>query len=522
MASLVSEDFHDRKDENERSRGTKDGGKYENPVVGQETLSELKKMFGIHDSSDPNRKGSAKDFAVLLGQASAGRVLRGEDFLHLLSGYVQANLSELRTGILRLSLNTPCLSYLSSLVKKSRSARSNRSRHVIDDNAEQVATKNRRIVLKLTVMLMELVHLKILSPQKNGQQKMSMPLKIKCNVKMFANLRMLEIHGAELYDLENISFLRDRLEVLYIEGSTVHCPSTILFEPDKVPNPPPNNSRPTPSQMQDYHDSGYIWPRLARIKFSNCLMKMLDRSLAFLPQGRVFDFSRNELDVSSFKALALIAQSSKMSSIDLAFNRLSSCESLLMYLPVPGKSMPPLRLNLQSLSLRHNRISTTAGLEVLTNLQYLDISHNLLSSLEEIVRLQTLELLQSFSLEGNPLALHSRYREEIGKIFLNVHGSETKTKFSLDGKRLRFKGSMLSSSTNMNRGVADGNGSGILHRQLDNKGIKANKIKQKALGFEAAVTDVEATNSNEGIAAKAAEKTSKDRKREKKKQRKRS
>ena len=124
--------------------------------------------------------------------------------------------------------------------------------------------------------------------------------------------------------------------------------------------------------MQDYHDSGYIWPRLARIKFSNCLMKMLDRSLAFLPQGRVFDFSRNELDVSSFKALSLIAQSSKMSSIDLAFNRLSSCESLLMYLPVPGKNMPPLRLNLQSLSLRHNRISTTADW-VLTNLQYLDI-----------------------------------------------------------------------------------------------------------------------------------------------------
>ena len=60
MASLVSEDFHDRKDENERSRSTKDGGKYENPIVGQETLSELKKMFGISDSSGPTRKSSAK------------------------------------------------------------------------------------------------------------------------------------------------------------------------------------------------------------------------------------------------------------------------------------------------------------------------------------------------------------------------------------------------------------------------------------------------------------------------------
>ena len=40
-------------------------------------------------------------------------------------------------------------------------------------------------------------------------------------------------------------------------------------------------------------------------------------------------------------------------------------------------------------------------------------------------------------------------------------------------------------------------------------------VHKKALGFEAAVTDVEATNSHEGVAAKAAEKMSKDRKREK-------
>ena len=189
-------------------------------------------MFGISDSSDPNRKGSAKDFAVLLGQASAGRVLRGEDFLHLLSGYVQANLSELRTGILRLSLNTPCLSYLSSLVKKSRSARSNRSRHVIDDNAEQVAAKNRRIVLKLTVMLMELVHLKFY-PRRKMVKKMSMPLKIKCNVKMFANLRMLEIHGATLrlgkYFLSKRPF-RGIVHRRFYRPLSKHN----SFEPDKV------------------------------------------------------------------------------------------------------------------------------------------------------------------------------------------------------------------------------------------------------------------------------------------------
>ena len=64
-------------------------------------------------------------------------------------------------------------------------------------------------------------------------------------------------------------------------------------------------------------------------------------------------------------------------------------------------------------------------------------------------------------------------------------------------------------------------GVGVLHRRLDNKGGRNGHHRaQKALGFEA-VTDVEATNAHEGVAAKAAEKTSKDRKREKKKQRKR-
>ena len=162
MASLVSEDFHDRKDENERSRGTKDGGKYENPVVGQETLSELKKCLGY--MTHLIRIG--KVLQKILPCYSAKLVREGSPWRRLCTCYqgtFKQNLSELRTGILRLSLNTPCLSYLSSLVKKSRSARSNRSRHVIDDNAEQVAAKNRRIVLKLTVMLMELVHLKILS-----------------------------------------------------------------------------------------------------------------------------------------------------------------------------------------------------------------------------------------------------------------------------------------------------------------------------------------------------------------------
>ena len=80
-----------------------------------------KRSFGISDTSkkkQQRRVSTAKDFAVVLSAASAGRPLQGDDFLHLLSGYVQANLADLRSGMLRLTLNTPCLSYLSSLVKK--------------------------------------------------------------------------------------------------------------------------------------------------------------------------------------------------------------------------------------------------------------------------------------------------------------------------------------------------------------------------------------------------------------------
>eukprot|EP00943_MAST-04B_sp_MAST-4B-sp1_P005354 g5354.t1 len=495
MASLVSEEYNDK-----RTTSNDKGA----AIVGDDTLSELKSLFGISKASGGNKNNSAKDFAVLLGQASAGRVLRGDDFLHLLSGYVQANLSDLRSGMLRLSLNTPCLSYLTSLVKKSRK-KSNRKTYNDDNqqsygaNADQVVSQNRRIVLKLAVMLMDLLHLKILSPNRSAGA--SSPLRVKCDVKMFANLRMLEIHGAELYDLEDLAFLRDRLEVLYIEGSTVHCPGAVLFEPGKLPNPPRNIDRPTPTIMREYHDTKYMWPRLARVKCSNCQMKMLDRSVVFLPKGRVFDFSYNELDVSSFKALALIAQSSLMTSIDLAFNRLSSCESLLMYLPLSSRrklQSPSLRLNLQSLSLRHNRISTTKGLEVLTNLQYLDLSHNLISALNDIFNLHSLQELRSFSLEGNPIALHPRYREEIGDIFASTRSSIADNKFLLDGKRIRFKQQNLkapSSEDNSNYYTNNNTGTyaaGAKGSDIHNDGKKASgkHRRRNTLGFETAITEI--------------------------------
>ena len=169
MASLVSADYNNNHNgsDKESNKQQSDKKKSRDTIVGHETISELKNLFGISNLSSQNKNNSGKDFAVLLGQASAGKVLRGDDFLHLLSGYVQANLSDLRSGMLRLSLNTPCLSYLTSLVKKSRKKTNNRKTYDGNNNnnnnnanADQVVSQNRRIVLKLAVMLMDLLHLK--------------------------------------------------------------------------------------------------------------------------------------------------------------------------------------------------------------------------------------------------------------------------------------------------------------------------------------------------------------------------
>ena len=51
-------------------------------------------------------------------------------------------------------------------------------------NADQVVSQNRRIVLKLAVMLMDLLHLKILSSRKINDRKRSKKSKIKKKIKM--------------------------------------------------------------------------------------------------------------------------------------------------------------------------------------------------------------------------------------------------------------------------------------------------------------------------------------------------
>ena len=67
------------------------------------------------------QSSDAADFATVLRKAGEGKAgVSGEDFLRLLSSYVQRHAADLRSGVLHLSLNTPCLSHLSACISQQR------------------------------------------------------------------------------------------------------------------------------------------------------------------------------------------------------------------------------------------------------------------------------------------------------------------------------------------------------------------------------------------------------------------
>ena len=74
-------------------------------------------MFGISDSSGPTRRVLQKILPCCSDKLVRGEFSVAKTSCTCYQGTFKP-LSELRTEILRLSLNTPCLSYLSSLVKK--------------------------------------------------------------------------------------------------------------------------------------------------------------------------------------------------------------------------------------------------------------------------------------------------------------------------------------------------------------------------------------------------------------------
>lgn len=69
---------------------------------------------------------------------------------------------------------------------------------------------------------------------------------------------------------------------------------------------------------------------------------------------------------------------------------------------------------MQTLILRHNKLISTEGIEILVSLRQLDLGHNMLSSIDpEIVRLKSLQSLTALTLEGNPIALLDQYRSHL-------------------------------------------------------------------------------------------------------------
>ena len=85
----------------------------------QRMMDSLAEFVGVHDP--PLRRGPPMDFSQVLAEANRGRgTITGKVFLGLLSEYIDLHSQALSAGRLRLTLNPPCVGYLSSVLQAPR------------------------------------------------------------------------------------------------------------------------------------------------------------------------------------------------------------------------------------------------------------------------------------------------------------------------------------------------------------------------------------------------------------------
>ena len=274
----------------------------------------------------------------------------------LLSSFVQSRQRELRSGVSNLSLNTPCLSYLSMCLSHQR-----------DENSEKVALPNasrmdqqRRSILKLSIMLRELAHLCLLEPKasrkknkatKQQQQQQQQQQQIEqenrkeeeflyCDISIFPTLRVLEARGVHPKQLVHLDSLRSTLEVLSIENANITSPSQVLSSSGGTDNFTP-------------------WSNLTNVRLSKCGMVVLDASVSLLSAAVVIQFNDNSLhDVSI--GLSVLPRLQRLQHLDLSFNRISSLVGFSHSALEPQEYC-----KMQTLVLRHNKLTSTEGLGVL-------------------------------------------------------------------------------------------------------------------------------------------------------------
>ena len=247
-----------------------------------------------------------------------------------------------------------------------------------------------------------------------------------CDVSFFSALRVLEARGTSPVQLVGLPSVRGTLEVLSLEDAYLACPAHILltdyanywrelqqrqqegaqFGETREELSRHQSKLASPATVCD--DDFTAWSRLTTLRLSRCGMEVLDASVSLLSSVVVLQLNDNQLhDVSI--GLAVLPRLPRLQHLDLSFNRISSIFGFSHAAMETGSIC-----RLQTLILRHNKLTSTEGIEVLVSLRQLDLGHNLLSALNpEILRMRGLRQMTALQLEGNPIALLDHYRSKI-------------------------------------------------------------------------------------------------------------
>ncbi|MEE6489038.1 hypothetical protein FKM82_015468 [Ascaphus truei] len=203
------------------------------------------------------------------------------------------------------------------------------------------------------------------------------PRQFDVNIFPFKSLRRLELRALPPHCLRGLRTVYSQLEVLI-------CSKCISSLEEVI------------SLCGGDLSSALPWLELHTLNFSYNMISNLDKSLELLNVLKILDLSHNRIrDCGSYlKAVA------ELQYLNLGYNLL---------LAVPELSTGS-RTQLHSLILRHNQLTSTNGLEQLSNLQHLDLSYNLLLEHNQLTGLSRLHRLKKLFLEGNPLYFHTEHR----------------------------------------------------------------------------------------------------------------
>jgi hypothetical protein len=211
------------------------------------------------------------------------------------------------------------------------------------------------------------------------------------------SLQVLRISKACLYHVPSLLFPKPMVK----RRTTQQQEQKVVEEEDEDPlaAPPPP---PPPPPRSIVHNNYY--PKLSHFKLDHCGIGELSRlphSLSKLRHLQSLSLAHNDICTEA-TALKGLQQLSRLQSLDLSYNRLSSLNLANHYLG-----------QLKVLKLSHNQLVTTrGGLDKLYSLEELWLDGNQISEVSMISGVSRLPQLRVLHLAGNPMP-HQYYRKQV-------------------------------------------------------------------------------------------------------------